>query len=516
MTDARAGVLRWGPVMASNLRSGSRWVRRGLALGTALTLSTFGARAVLAGDGWSEVVEGETSIREIVYPVDGRVWFQDSWLAPRSGGRRHLGVDMMGDKLTPLLAARAGCITYLNWGDPGESNMLTLTDSQGWQYRYIHLNNDSPGTDDGANDYDLAFAVQPGECVEAGQTVGFLGDSGNAEETPPHLHFEIRRPDGYWINPFPSVEAAADREACQGENVNPPAEPDPGSSEGYWLLDSSGRVHAFDAPHFGDLRTEGIETPAASMAATPTGEGYWIVDLLGEVHSFGDAADLGDMRDHELNAPILGIESHPTGEGYWLVAGDGGIFAFGTAAFLGSLGDRTLNAPVIGVTATADGEGYWLVAGDGGVFAFGTATFFGSAGSLDLVAPVIDMAVLPEGDGYWLYAADGGVFSYGDAPFLGSAPGTGRCDLSPAVALGVNATGEGYWIAMAEGNVLTLGTAFHHGDRPELHLQGSAESPDPAEHLHATIIDMAARPHPVTPPEMPDEQTGSVGTDGQT
>ena len=131
------------------------------------------------------------------------------------------------------------------------------------------------------------------------------------------------------------------------------------------------------------------------------------------------------------------------------------------------------------------------------------------------------MAVLPDGAGYWLYAADGGVFSYGAAPFLGSAPGTGRCDLSPAVSLQVNATGGGYWIAMTEGNVLAMGTAFHHGDRPDLRLRGSNDPDDPSEHLHAGVVDMAARPRPPapvseTPTETIPEGPGSVVPDGQT
>ena len=192
MPHARERAVPSGSMTASSLKVRSPRVGRWMTVGVAMVMSVTGATAAAAGDGSTEVIEGETPIRELVYPVDGPAWFDDSWLAPRSGGRRHLGVDMMGDKLTPLRAARAGCITYLHWGDPGESNMLILTDAQGWQYRYIHLNNDSPGTDDGANDYNLAFAVQPGDCVQAGQTIGFLGDSSNAEDTPPHLHFEIR------------------------------------------------------------------------------------------------------------------------------------------------------------------------------------------------------------------------------------------------------------------------------------------------------------------------------------
>ncbi|MEZ5341180.1 MAG: M23 family metallopeptidase [Acidimicrobiales bacterium] len=50
-----------------------------------------------------------------------------------------------------------------------------------------------------------------GATVKAGQVVAYLGDSGNAESTGAHLHFEITRPDGTNINPTPSVDAALDR-----------------------------------------------------------------------------------------------------------------------------------------------------------------------------------------------------------------------------------------------------------------------------------------------------------------
>ena len=445
-----------------------------------------------ASDGWTDVLEDAVIVRPIVYPVGGDVYYTDTWLAPRGSGRRHLGVDLMGDKLIPLLAARAGCITWLRWGGVGGGNMLTLTDEEGWEYRYIHINNDSPGTDDGANPYEWAFTVNDGDCVEAGQHIAYLGDSGNAEGTGAHLHFEIRQPDGYWINPYHSVLAAQQSPLCTSPDVNPGSSPDAASARGYWMLDSAGRVHAYNTPHFGDLESRGVGTPPASMAATPSGDGYWIVDEAGLVHAFGGAAFHGDMRAWTLNGPILRIEPHPTGDGYWLVASDGGVFTFGVAQFHGSMGARQLNAPVISLSATPDGGGYFLVAGDGGVFTFGNASFRGSTGDLVLAASVIDMAVPSSGTGYWLYAGDGGVFTFGSLGFHGSGPGTGRCDLAPSVALRVSDTGAGYWIALASGEVLAFGDAMHHGDSPDLHID---DPDDPDVHTHATIVDLAVRRH---------------------
>lgn len=154
-------------------------------------------------------------VRAITWPIaadhiDNVDPWSDTYGAPRSGGRSHLGVDICGPKMTPLVAAASGEVTWMRHGSSG--NNLTITDAEGWSYHYIHINNDTPGTDDGANSFEHAFApgIERGAKVEAGQVVAFLGDSGNAEGTCPHLHFEIEKPNGANINPTPSVDVAAD------------------------------------------------------------------------------------------------------------------------------------------------------------------------------------------------------------------------------------------------------------------------------------------------------------------
>jgi murein DD-endopeptidase MepM/ murein hydrolase activator NlpD len=149
-------------------------------------------------------------VRPITFPVEGPVTFTDTFGAPRSGGRTHQGIDLMGKKMQRLLAAADGEVTALRHDNSGLSgNSLTITDAQGWRYVYIHINNDTPGTDDGANRFEHAFApgMRRGAKVTAGQHVAYLGDSGNAENTPPHLHFEIHTPNGQVINPYPSLMA---------------------------------------------------------------------------------------------------------------------------------------------------------------------------------------------------------------------------------------------------------------------------------------------------------------------
>jgi murein DD-endopeptidase MepM/ murein hydrolase activator NlpD len=156
-------------------------------------------------------IDSSAELRVLTFPVDGRVSFVDTFGAPRSGGRTHQGIDLMGAKMTPLVAAADATVTSLRHDSSGLSgNSLTLTDADGWRYVYIHLNNDTPGTDDGANRFEDAFVtgLAKGAQVQAGQHIAYLGDSGNAEEAGAHLHFELHRPDGTVINPYRSLVAA--------------------------------------------------------------------------------------------------------------------------------------------------------------------------------------------------------------------------------------------------------------------------------------------------------------------
>jgi len=158
--------------------------------------------------------DAQEAVRPIVFPVVGRYSYSDTFGACRSGcSRGHEGTDIMAAKLTPMVAARDATVKWLKataTPDGREGNYVMLKDADGWEYWYIHVNNDSPGTDDGANPKDWMFGpgITQGAKVRAGQLVGFVGDSGNAEGTAPHLHFEIHKPDGSVINPYKSLQAA--------------------------------------------------------------------------------------------------------------------------------------------------------------------------------------------------------------------------------------------------------------------------------------------------------------------
>ena len=84
---------------------------------------------------------------------------------------------------------------------------MAINHDDGWRTWYLHLNNDRPGTDDGKG-WGFAPGIKSGVHVEAGQVIGYLGDSGNAETTPAHLHFELQQPDGTEVNPYDHLREA--------------------------------------------------------------------------------------------------------------------------------------------------------------------------------------------------------------------------------------------------------------------------------------------------------------------
>lgn len=179
------------------------------------TVAVAAACAVVAAacvaPGPSDPPPAASPVRSITFPLATAVSFGDSFGAPRSGGRSHEGQDLMAPKGTIAVAAASGTVTFLRHSSDGLSgNMLRITDADGWQYVYIHLNNDTPGTDDGANVYDQAFVdgIRKGQKVVAGEPIAFVGDSGNAEHTGAHLHFEIRSPDGAAVNAYSSLRHA--------------------------------------------------------------------------------------------------------------------------------------------------------------------------------------------------------------------------------------------------------------------------------------------------------------------
>jgi len=147
--------------------------------------------------------------RPITFPVLGYTSYRNDFGDPRVG-HTHIGNDIFGKKMQPLLAAVTGTARQVSYPQPSYGYYISIQDAEGYEYIYIHINNDTSGTDDnkGGGKYAYAPSVERSWPVVAGQVIGYMGDSGNAESTSPHLHFEIHDPEDAPINPFFSLQAA--------------------------------------------------------------------------------------------------------------------------------------------------------------------------------------------------------------------------------------------------------------------------------------------------------------------
>jgi hypothetical protein len=157
--------------------------------------------------------------RKIVFPVLGTVSFYDDFGEARAGGA-HQGIDIVAPKRSLALAAEAGKIEF--WSRSATAGcMLYLHGQSGTDYYYIHLNNDKTLKNDnrGKCVAGTAYAkgLKDGAKVVAGQAIGYVGDSGDANGIHSHLHFELhpgrkRAADPYaWLQKASRLLFAAPR-----------------------------------------------------------------------------------------------------------------------------------------------------------------------------------------------------------------------------------------------------------------------------------------------------------------
>jgi murein DD-endopeptidase MepM/ murein hydrolase activator NlpD len=153
-----------------------RWLRRlvvaGAVLAGVLILSTHRTA-------WA-LVRYAAPPPQLTVPVVGvaRGALRTSWGDRRSGGRRHRGIDIFARRGTPVVAAAAGEVVRIGTTDPLGGNTVWVAGGGARLYYYAHL--------DG---FRARLAV--GERVAPGATLGYVGTTGNARTTPPHLHFGI-------------------------------------------------------------------------------------------------------------------------------------------------------------------------------------------------------------------------------------------------------------------------------------------------------------------------------------
>ncbi len=161
-----------------------------VAANTGASGGTSGGRTGTGGAGSAPigVLNGDVYVDAIVCPMPGSA-YGDSWGAPRSGGRRHEGVDMLAPTGTPIYAVVGGMVSFRQNRLGG--NAVSLAGDNGNRYYYAHLSR------------------YEGESrrVSQGDVIGYNGDTGNATGVP-HLHFEVHPGGGLAVNPTPSVRAA--------------------------------------------------------------------------------------------------------------------------------------------------------------------------------------------------------------------------------------------------------------------------------------------------------------------
>ncbi|MGB6058217.1 MAG: M23 family metallopeptidase [Microthrixaceae bacterium] len=137
-------------------------------------------------------------VKGFVFPVAAEVEFIDSWGFPRMTGTSyqhwHQGTDIFAPLGAPVLASENGVIDRLGTAVLG-GNKLWVKGNSGTSYYYAHLAAFAPG-------------IAEGDVVTAGQVVGFVGDTGNAKGTSPHLHFEVHPNGGDVVNGYPLLKAA--------------------------------------------------------------------------------------------------------------------------------------------------------------------------------------------------------------------------------------------------------------------------------------------------------------------
>ncbi|MDA3028758.1 MAG: peptidoglycan-binding protein [Actinomycetota bacterium] len=170
-----------------------------------------------------------------VFPVQGACGFTDTWHDARSGGRLHLGVDIIASTGKLIYAVADGTITKIYNDGPGSlaGNGLRLTMVDGTYFFYAHLDT-------------FAEGIAEGVEVTAGQVLGTNGATGNAGTA--HLHFEVHPGGGAAVNPYPIVKAV---DACD-------------LTEPLVMSETSDEI--------AQEPSEGVESGAEGATATPEGE----------------------------------------------------------------------------------------------------------------------------------------------------------------------------------------------------------------------------------------------------
>ncbi len=112
-------------------------------------------------------------------PVHGikQKQLKDTWGAARSNGRSHEGIDIMADKGTKVYSTTDGVVASLKGNNLGGTVIWIIGPANSWHY-YAHLSKHKRG-------------LNEGDYIRQGDLIGYVGNTGNARHTAPHLHYSI-------------------------------------------------------------------------------------------------------------------------------------------------------------------------------------------------------------------------------------------------------------------------------------------------------------------------------------
>jgi murein DD-endopeptidase MepM/ murein hydrolase activator NlpD len=131
----------------------------------------------------------DLAARALTIPVEGvsANKLVRSYHDPRNGGREHEALDILAPRNTPVVAVEDGTVAKLFFSKAGGNTLYQFDPGREYSYYYAHLERYADG-------------LKEGDAVHRGQTIGYVGTSGNAPKDTPHLHFAIFRltADKHW------------------------------------------------------------------------------------------------------------------------------------------------------------------------------------------------------------------------------------------------------------------------------------------------------------------------------
>ena len=210
------------------------------------------------------------------------------WGAPRSGNTRsHEGIDILAPKFTPAIAAADGHVTRVSVNKLGGKVIFLRPAGKNYSLYYAHLDSQ---------------LVSQGESVEVGDTIGLIGNTGNARNTPAHLHFGVYTRSGA-INPLPFVNT--DRSPAISVKA------DTGLITKYVRLKNTSYLYTVSSTSSGQKETITQGSIAKIIAAT---DDLYKIQLPSQQERFikSDLATIQPLRTEIINEPTILVDSPAT------------------------------------------------------------------------------------------------------------------------------------------------------------------------------------------------------------